>query len=188
MPDIALLLRAAEFAAQKHCDQRRKGTAKRPYINHCIEVASLIANVGRVIDDSILVAALLHDTVEDTSTSRDEIAAQFGLTVADLVMEVSDDKSLPKQERKDLQVQHAPNYSAGAKIIKIADKISNVREIGADPPKKWKKKRRRQYFDWAESVVDGMGEVNAELEEMFTETLKRARSSIEPDDEADSES
>lgn len=184
MPDIALILRAAEFAADKHRDQRRKGRMKRPYIGHCLEVASLLTNVGRVVDDNILVAALLHDTVEDTETTRDEVAAAFGLSVADMVMEVTDDKSLPKQERKDLQVQHAPTYSAGAKLIKIADKISNVRELADDPPKKWKKKRREQYFDWAESVVDGMGDVNPELEQLFQETLARARSASKGDIEA----
>jgi guanosine-3',5'-bis(diphosphate) 3'-pyrophosphohydrolase len=181
MPDTALILRAAEFAAHKHRDQRRKGRLERPYIGHCLEVAALLANVGRVADDNILVAALLHDTVEDTATTRDEIGAAFGLTVADLVMEVTDDKSLPKQQRKDLQVQHAPTYSPGAKLIKIADKISNVREIGEDPPKKWKKKRRREYFDWAEEVVDGMGDINPELEELFSETLERSRSTAQGD-------
>ena len=178
MPDIALILRATEFAAHKHRDQRRKGEIQRPYVGHCIEVASLLANVGRVVDDNILVAALLHDTVEDTDTTRDEIGSRFGLTIADLVMEVTDDKSLPKQQRKDLQVQHAPTYSPAAKLIKIADKISNVREIAEDPPKKWKKKRRREYFDWAEAVIDGMGSVNPDLEELFQETLTRARSSL----------
>lgn len=179
MADTPLVLRAADFAADKHRDQRRKGRLKRPYVNHCIEVASLLANVGRVIDDNVLVAALLHDTVEDTNTTRDEIASVFGLSIADLVMEVTDDKSLDKQQRKDLQVQHAPTLSEGAKLIKIADKISNVREIGADPPKKWKTKRRSEYFDWAESVVNAIGEINAELEDMFKETVARARSELE---------
>jgi guanosine-3',5'-bis(diphosphate) 3'-pyrophosphohydrolase len=179
MPDIALILRAADFAADKHRDQRRKGKLKRPYVNHCIEVASLLANVGRVVDDNVLVAALLHDTIEDTDTTRDEIASAFGLSIADIVMEVTDDKSLDKQERKDLQVQHAPTLSQGAKLIKIADKISNVREIGIDPPKKWKKKRRSEYFDWAESVINAMGDVNAELEEMFKETVSRARATLQ---------
>ena len=185
MPDIPLILRAAEFAAHKHRDQRRKGKLERPYIGHCLEVAALLANVGRVTDDNVLVAALLHDTVEDTDTTRDEIAATFGLSIADLVMEVTDDKSLPKEQRKALQVQHAPTYSPGAKLIKVADNISNVREIGEDPPKKWKKKRRREYFDWAEDVVDGMGDVNAELEELFQQTLVRSRSTVESDPEAD---
>jgi guanosine-3',5'-bis(diphosphate) 3'-pyrophosphohydrolase len=178
-------MRAAEFAANKHRDQRRKGKLERPYIGHCLEVASLISNVGRLIDDNVLVAALLHDTVEDTETTRDEIASHFGLSVADMVMEVTDDKSLPKETRKDLQVQHAPTYSPGAKLIKVADKISNVREITDDPPKKWKKKRRREYFDWAESVIDGMGEVNAELEQLFVETVARARTSLDGRDDPD---
>ena len=188
MPDIPLILRAAEFAADKHRDQRRKGRLERPYIGHCLEVASLLANVGRVTDDNVIVAALLHDTVEDTETTRDEIAAAFSLGIADLVMEVTDDKELPKQQRKDLQEQHAPTYSPGAKLIKLADKISNVREIGEDPPRKWKKKRQREYFDWAERVVDGMGDVNAELEALFQQTLERSRSTLEGDLESDSDS
>lgn len=185
MADVALILRAAAYAADKHRDQRRKGAIGRPYIGHPLEVAALLANVGRVVDDNILVAALLHDVVEDTDTTRDDIAKTFGLSVADLVMEVTDDKTLPRQQRKDLQVQHAPTYSHGAKLIKIADKISNVREIAEDPPEKWKKKRRREYFEWAATVIDGMGDVNSELEELFQQTLERARSTVQGDVEAD---
>lgn len=134
--DIALVLRAAEFAADKHRKQRRKGRKKRPYIGHCIEVAALIANVGKVEDPSILAAAMLHDTVEDTKTTHEEIVVEaFGVEIDALVAEVTDDKTLEKKRRKELQFEHAPHISDGAKLIKLADKISNVREIGADPPK-----------------------------------------------------
>jgi guanosine-3',5'-bis(diphosphate) 3'-pyrophosphohydrolase len=190
MSDIALILRAADFAADRHREQTRKGESQRPYIGHCIEVASLLANVGRVVDDHVLVAALLHDTVEDTDTTRDEIANVFSLQIADLVMEVTEDKSLAKKERKEKQIQHAPGLSDSAKLVKLADKIANVREIATDPPKKWKKKRRRQYFDWAESVVDAMGDgLNAELEALFSETLNKGRLSLgeskAPEDETE---
>src|SRR5689334_7643413 len=114
MADVALMLRAAEFAADRHSEQTRKGRLKRPYIGHCIEVASLLSNVGRVVDDNVQAAALLHDTVEDTETTRDEIARVFSLQIADLVMEVTDDKSLAKDQRKEMQIQHAPGLSNGA--------------------------------------------------------------------------
>lgn len=172
--DIALVLRAAEFAAYKHRKQRRKGRSKRPYIGHCIEVALLIAEVGKIEDADVLAAALLHDTVEDTKTTRDEIRQEFGASVDELVYEVTDDKSLDRAEQKELQVTHAPHLSAGAKIIKLADKISNVREIGTDAPKGWDFKRREKYFAWARRVVDAIGRVNPELEQRFDSTFEES--------------
>lgn len=172
--DIALVLRAAEFAAHKHRNQRRKGASKRPYVGHCIEVARLIAEVGKVEDAQVLAAALLHDTVEDTDTTREELRREFGSAIDDLVAEVTDDKSLESRERKDGQVIHAPSLSAGAKVIKLADKISNVREIGLDPPENWGLERQREYFDWASRVVDAIGRLNPELEGMFATTLENS--------------
>lgn len=131
--DVALVLKAAEFAADKHRKQKRKGS-QRPYIGHCIEVARLIAEVGKVDDANVLAAALLHDTVEDTDTSRAELRSEFGAVIDDLVAEVTDDKSLESAARKAAQIAHAPHLTDGAKVIKLADKTCNVREIGIDPP------------------------------------------------------
>jgi guanosine-3',5'-bis(diphosphate) 3'-pyrophosphohydrolase len=172
--DIVLILKAAEFAAHKHRRQRRKGRTKRPYIGHCVEVARLIAEVGKVDDANILAAAILHDTIEDTKTTHDELRQEFGPVIDDLVNEVTDDKDLDKSVRKRLQVEHAPNLSPGAKLIKLADKISNVREIGADPPKDWDVKRREKYFAWAREVVDAMGRINPGLEQHFDSALEEA--------------
>jgi guanosine-3',5'-bis(diphosphate) 3'-pyrophosphohydrolase len=172
--DIVLILKAAEFAAHKHRRQRRKGRTKRPYIGHCIEVARLIAEVGKVEDGNVLAAAILHDTIEDTKTTRDELRQEFGPVIDDLVSEVTDDKDLDKGVRKRLQVEHAPNLSDGAKVIKLADKISNVREIGADPPKDWDVKRREKYFAWAREVIDAIGRINPGLEQRFDSTLEEA--------------
>jgi guanosine-3',5'-bis(diphosphate) 3'-pyrophosphohydrolase len=124
-----LLLRAVEFSAERHRDQRRKGVDASPYINHPIEVAAMLANVAGVRDLAILVAAVLHDTIEDTRTSPEELEAAFGSEIRLLVQEVTDDKSLPKAERKRLQVEHAPQLSPSAKLIKLADKVSNVRDV-----------------------------------------------------------
>ena len=170
-----MVLKAAEFAAHRHRDQRRKGKSHRPYIGHCIEVASMVANIGRCDDTEVLAAALLHDTVEDTETTREEIREGFGEKVDELVAELTDDKSLKKKERKERQVEHAPQLSDSAKLIKIADKISNVREIAYDPPKKWSAERKSQYFDWAERVVNAMGLVDPEMRVMFDRTLAQAR-------------
>ncbi|MGK2960934.1 MAG: HD domain-containing protein [Gemmatimonadaceae bacterium] len=170
--DIALVLRAAEFAAHKHRNQQRKGASHRPYIGHCIEVARIIAEVGKVDDAYVLAAALLHDTVEDTDTAREELRAEFGPVIDDLVAEVTDDKLLTSQMRKDAQVSHAPHLSAGAKVIKLADKISNVREIGVDPPETWDVERRKEYFAWAGRVVTAIGSINPELQGLFASTLK----------------
>lgn len=135
----------------------------------------MISRVGGVDDADILAAAILHDTVEDTKTTHDELVGEFGVTIADLVAEVTDDKRLDKKERKRLQVKNAQHKSPGAKLIKLADKISNVREIGHDPPAKWDVKRRREYFSWAKRVVDALGRANTALERTFAETLSESR-------------
>ena len=173
--NVGLLLRAIQFSAEKHRSQRRKGADASPYINHPIEVASLLANVADVTDEKVLMAAVLHDTIEDTCTTPEELDTGFGPEVSALVQEVTDDKSLPKAERKRLQVEHAPHMSASAKLIKIADKISNVREITENPPSDWPLERRLHYVDWAERVVVGCRGANSALESRFDETAQRAR-------------
>src|SRR5688500_16552266 len=130
LPPSARLLRALQFAAGKHRDQRRKGSARAPYINHLIDVAGILAEVGGVDDPTVLQAAILHDTLEDTETSVTELQREFGPDVAAIVAEVTDDKSIPKAERKRLQIEHAPALSNAAKQLKVADKISNISEIG----------------------------------------------------------
>jgi GTP diphosphokinase / guanosine-3',5'-bis(diphosphate) 3'-diphosphatase len=178
--NLAKLLAAFKFAADKHRDQRRKGEHQPPYINHLIEVAEQLARVGKVSDINILLAAALHDTVEDTATTKEEIAQKFGERVAEIVMEVTDDKSLPKAERKQKQVEHAPHLSVEAKHVKLSDKISNIREIGNDAPSNWSKERQLEYLAWGERVVNaGLRGVNADLEKLFDETVREARAKIE---------
>jgi len=165
------LLEALHFAAGKHRDQRRKDSKASPYINHTIEVADLIARVGRVSDLATLQAAVLHDTVEDTETTFEELGARFGTEVARLVKEVSDDKGLPKEKRKQLQIEHAPRLSPKAKHIKIADKISNILAVTYSPPRDWSEERRREYLAWSELVVEGCRGTNKDLEALYDETL-----------------
>jgi guanosine-3',5'-bis(diphosphate) 3'-pyrophosphohydrolase len=145
---IVAPLRALHFAAGKHRDQRRKGAEASPYINHLIEVAELLARVGGITDLVTLQAAILHDTLEDTQTTPGELEAAFGLEVRGVVEEVTDDKRLPKAERKRLQVEHTPQLSTRAKLVKLADKISNVRGVIQMPPAEWSFERRREYLDW----------------------------------------
>jgi guanosine-3',5'-bis(diphosphate) 3'-pyrophosphohydrolase len=167
------LLRAVHFAADRHRNQRRKGVDASPYINHPIQVAELIARIGSVDDLAILIAAILHDTVEDTQTTFDEIESVFGSEVRDLVMEVTDDKSLPKAERKKRQVEHTAQMSDRAKLIKIADKACNVHDIAHSPPADWSAQRQTEYLDWASQVVDGCRGTNQHLERYFDEVLTR---------------
>ena len=173
--DVGILLRAIEFAAEKHRDQRRKGVDASPYINHPISVASIIANIGGVRDMTVLLAAILHDTIEDTRTTPDELEELFGRDVLDVVLEVTDDKRLPKPERKRLQIEHSPHLSYAAKLVKLADKTSNVREISENPPKDWPVERRMEYLEWAERVVAGCRGTNESLESSFDETLRMAK-------------
>jgi guanosine-3',5'-bis(diphosphate) 3'-pyrophosphohydrolase len=166
MIDTGELLEAIELAAHKHRDQRRKDEAESPYINHPLAVVKLLWQHG-VRERVPLLAAVLHDTVEDTETTRDELVAKFGEDVAAAVMEVTDDKSLPKERRKELQIEHAPHLSPAAKLVKLADKTCNVRDLTDSPPADWPHERRTQYFAWAKSVVAGLRGVNASLEAAF---------------------
>jgi len=175
MSDIAKLLRAASFAAKKHKIQKRKGADGEPYINHPLEVANLLANVGKVEDYDVLITALLHDTIEDTEASKEEIAGLFGEKVCEMVLEVTDDKSLPKAERKQLQIEHAPHLSEGAKLVKLGDKISNVRDVLENPPEGWSRERCREYVEWGAKVIYGLRGANENLEKYFDEIAEKAR-------------
>jgi len=160
--ELALLLKALAFAAHKHRDQRRKDPAASPYINHPIALADALVNEGGITDPEVLCAALLHDTVEDTDTTHEELVDAFGSRIARIVAEVTDDARLPKAERKRLQIEHAPLLSREAKLVKLADKLCNLRDVADHPPAKWDLERRREYFDWAKRVVDGLRGVEGE--------------------------
>lgn len=176
--DLTFFLKALNFSAEKHRHQRRKDTAASPYINHPIEVANILWTVGDVHDEAAIIAAILHDTIEDTNTTPEEIRLSFGDEVLGLVLEVSDDKSLPKQERKQKQITHSPHLSRRAKQIKLADKICNVHDIAFAPPDHWPRQRRIDYLQWAQAVIDGLRGTNAQLEQFFDNTLAQARQKL----------
>lgn len=167
-----ILIKAMTFAADKHRNQRRKDVEASPYINHPIGLADVLANQAGVEDERVLVAAILHDTIEDTETTEQELVRLFGQEVADIVLEVSDDKSLPKAERKRLQIEYASTLSRRAKLVKLADKICNLRDVASSPPATWALERRQEYFEWATAVVDGLRGVHPELERIFDEAYK----------------
>lgn len=178
---LGVVMRAAVFAGRVHAGHRRKGDAQEPYVNHVLEVAEILATHGAPVP--AIVAALLHDTVEDSDadpepTTLDHIAAAFGEEVAGIVAEVSDDKSLPKETRKALQVRQAPKKSDAAKQLKLADKISNLRAIAASPPKGWDHARRVEYVGWAGRVVAGLRGVNPGLDVLFDETYREAMAAL----------
>jgi guanosine-3',5'-bis(diphosphate) 3'-pyrophosphohydrolase len=162
------LMEAIAFAADKHRHQRRKDKEASPYINHPIALAHLLVATAGVEDPVVLQAAILHDTIEDTQTSYAELLDRFGKEVADVVAEVTDDKSLPKERRKELQVEHAPHASRAAALVKLADKICNLRDMAAAPPHGWSLQRRQEYFDWAKRVVDRLPPVSDALSAAFT--------------------
>ena len=164
---VVTLARAYHFAAAAHVDQRRKGVAAEPYVNHLTEVAELVARATRGTEPEIIVAADLHDTVEDTETTLDAVEEAFGERVRTMVGEVTDDKSLPKQKRKDLQIEHAPHISRGAQIIKMADKTSNLRALAVSPPAGWPQERKAEYVEWARCVVEGCRSANDWLAAQF---------------------
>jgi guanosine-3',5'-bis(diphosphate) 3'-pyrophosphohydrolase len=165
--DASLLIRAIEFAARKHRMQRRKDHDASPYINHPIALMSVLCVEAGVHDVCVLAAAALHDTVEDTETTLAEIEAEFGSQIAGVVAEMTDDKALPKAERKRLQIERASHKSLEAAFVKLADKICNLRDMASSPPANWNIDRRREYFEWAKAVVDRLPCVNAQLRMLF---------------------
>ncbi len=176
--DISRILKAARFAAEKHKNQRRKGAETSPYINHSLKVAEILCLIGEVRDPDCIVAALLHDTVEDTATTFTELEENFGTNVSNFVKEVTDDKTLQKQQRKDLQVAHAPHLSPGAKQIKLADKIANIFDVGFDPAPDWSIERRREYLEHATSVVERLRGCNPKLEAEFDAQSQRTEKQL----------
>lgn len=166
-------IKAVAFAANKHKKQRRKDVDASPYINHPIALADVLANEGDIVDVNVLCAAVLHDTVEDTKTTEQELIDSFGSKIASIVMEVTDDKNLDKAERKLMQIEHASHASKEAKLVKLADKICNLRDILEHPPEDWDSSRKFEYFDWAGKVVAGVRGSNVELERIFDELLTK---------------
>jgi guanosine-3',5'-bis(diphosphate) 3'-pyrophosphohydrolase len=174
IPSTTRLLMAIAFAAEKHSKQRRKDAAASPYINHPIAVATALAVEGCVTDEAILLAACLHDTVEDTETTFEEIEQKFGTEVSNLVRNVTDDKSLEKAQRKQLQIEHAAKASDKVKQIKIADKLCNIRDITNSPPHDWSLQRRTKYINWSQEVVNVCRGVNLSLEQAFDAAIEEA--------------
>lgn len=166
-------IKAVAFASEKHRNQRRKDADASPYINHPIALANVLANEGGVVDSTVLCAAVLHDTIEDTETTADELKQLFGDKVTSIVLEVTDDKALAKEVRKEEQVRHAPHISTEAKLVKLADKICNLRDILASPPADWSAERKQAYFEWAARVVAGLRGIHPELEAVFDGLLAR---------------
>ena len=169
---VRRILSAARFAAEKHAHQKRKGATGEPYFNHLLEVAELVAASSDDVDVELVMAAFLHDTVEDTGTTPSELEKLFGKEVADVVAEVTDDKLLPKETRKQLQVANAHKKSQRAQTLKLADKISNLRAIVASPPVGWNLERKREYFDWSRQVVSGLTSPNPFLKAEFDKTYQ----------------
>jgi guanosine-3',5'-bis(diphosphate) 3'-pyrophosphohydrolase len=183
--NIGLILKALDFAASKHRNQRRKDKEASPYINHPITVANLLWNAAGVTDTVVIVGAILHDTVEDTETSFKELEQEFGEEVQHLVKEVTDDKSLPQQKRKQLQIEHAASLSERAKLVKLADKISNLRDMVVSPPHDWSTQRKQEYFEWGKNVIDQIRGVHPGLEKIFDDVYQQgiaqlSQSSVEP--------
>lgn len=170
---LGTFVKAVAFAAEKHRNQRRKDADASPYINHPIALANVLANEGGVSDATVLCAAVLHDTIEDTETTENELTTTFGSHVSSVVLEVTDDKSLEKHVRKQRQIEHAPHISTEAKLVKLADKICNLRDILASPPANWSTERKQAYFDWASKVVAGVRGVHPNLEAVFDGLVAR---------------
>ncbi len=172
--ELALVLRALHFAADKHRHQRRKDVHASPYINHPIAVAEVLRNVGGVGDAATLAAGILHDTIEDTETTPAELEREFGREIRAVVEEVTDDMSLPSKVRKQLQIERAPQASPKARLVKLADKICNIRDLADSPPAEWSVERKRNYVTWAQAVVAGVRGTNAALEAHFDTLCERA--------------
>lgn len=165
--DLKILLKALSFAAHKHKDQRRRDVDASPYINHPISLADILCNEAHITDIETICGALLHDTVEDTQTTDAELEQVFGKAIRDIVMDVTDEEGLSRTARKQAQIDNAASISDKAKLIKLADKISNLRDVINNPPADWTLVRRQEYFDWARRVIDQVRGVHPGLEALF---------------------
>lgn len=168
-----LILKALDFAARKHKNQRRKGCDAVPYINHPIDLVTLLWQKGGVRDEAVIAAALLHDTVEDTDTSFEELEQEFGSEIRDLVAEVTDDKTLAKAERKQQQIDHAPHLTPKARLVKLADKIANLTDMLVAPPDNWSNRRKYEYVQWGKRVIDPIRGTHPELELIFDDVYRQ---------------
>ncbi len=171
--DVGLIIKALAFAAHKHRDQRRKDVNASPYINHPISLTDLLYYKGGVDDVVVIVAALLHDTIEDTDTTPAELTAEFGSEISSVVLQVTDDTNLDRATRKQVQIERAAQISDKAKLISLADKICNLQDMLTQPPASWDLDRKREYFDWAKRVVDQIRGTNPKLETIFDDTYSR---------------
>jgi guanosine-3',5'-bis(diphosphate) 3'-pyrophosphohydrolase len=171
---LSLLFKALAFSAEKHTKQRRKDIDKTPYINHPISLANILAQ-SWVIDENVLCAAILHDTLEDTETTANELREHFGEKITSIVLEVTDDKNLEKSVRKQKQVEHAASLSHEAKLVKLADKIANITDIINTPPADWSSVRKKEYFEWAKAVVDNLRGAHQGLEKDFDDLINKVR-------------
>ena len=174
------LIQALAFAAAKHRDQRRKDVCASPYINHPIQLVDVLCNEAGVEDINVLRGAILHDTIEDTETTADELTQHFGQQICEIVLEVSDDANLCKADRKQEQINHAATLSDEAKLVKLADKICNLRDVADNPPAGWGIERRQEYFDWALAVIDGRRGIHPDLESIFDRSYARRPGQIDP--------
>lgn len=170
--DLGLVLRALAFATHKHRDQRRKDVDASPYINHPIALANVLCTEAGVCDPLVVCAALLHDTLEETDTTLDELEEAFDKPIKDIVVELTVDKSLPREERRRMQLEHAAHSSTNAKLVMIADKICNLRDVSFRPPADWSLERRQEYVDWAKEVVDRLRGTHERLEFLFDEAFR----------------
>jgi len=172
--ELKLLIKALTFAANKHRNQRRKNVDAFPYINHPISLVNILCSEVHITDINLICSALLHDTVEDTETTAEELTNEFGQEISNIVMEVTDDQSITvRQKRKQLQIEHAPHISEPAKLLKLADKISNLRDLSIDPPATWSLQKQRDYFDWAKQVIDQLRGTHSELEKLFDQAYSK---------------
>ncbi|KPM04356.1 guanosine-3',5'-bis(diphosphate) 3'-pyrophosphohydrolase MESH1-like protein [Sarcoptes scabiei] len=158
-----LLMKATDFAAKAHRKQLRKD-GETPYINHPIGVANILASVGKISDPNILISALLHDTVEDTAVTFDEIEKNFGSKVRSIVEELTIDKTLPKHERKQLEIENASKCCDEAKLIKMADKLHNLEDLLERNPIGWSEQRVQNYFEWSAKIIENLLNMNVEIE------------------------
>ena len=167
-------IKAVAFAAEKHKSQRRKDAEASPYINHPIALANVLAHEGGIVNPDVLIAAVLHDTIEDTETTEQELVTVFGKKIASIVVEVTDDKKLPKSARKQQQIDHAPHSSHAAKLVKLADKICNLRDMFTAPPSDWSLDRKLAYFEWAKEVGKGLQGTNSKLEKILNDLISKS--------------
>ncbi|EFO18322.1 hypothetical protein LOAG_10172 [Loa loa] len=170
---ISLIIEAVDLAARRHRQQRRKDAAQTPYVNHPIGVAYILTSEGQITDTTTIIAAILHDIVEHTKTTDEEIRKMFGDEIADIVKECTMVRSMKREARMKSELEKASKLSHKAKLVQLADKLNNIRDIERGTPLGWTKQHVTEYIIFAKDLLSKIRGIHGPLESALDDIINK---------------